>query len=96
MTQEPINTEQTENNDLTKISSGERSKLITRNDFKKSANEYSVTNKDAVSDGDDFGKGTGVFLDVYNDNGGAKFDIVERKNQIKINKYNNKKVYPNF
>jgi len=93
MTQEPINTEQTENNDLTKISSGERSKLITRNDFKKSANEYSVTNKDAVSDGDDYGKGTGtgIFLDISN--GGSSEDISERKNQIKINFYQSNKPY---
>lgn len=93
---EPIITEQTENNDLTKISQSERSKLLPKNDFQKNANEYSSVNKDAIADGDDYGKGTGNFLDVYNEAGGARIDIVERKNQIKINEYNSKKTYPDF
>lgn len=93
---EPINIEQTENNDLTKISQGERSKLIPKNDFQKNANEYSATNKDAMADGDEYGKGTGIFLDVYNEAAGALTDNVERKNNIKINEYNSKNVYPNF
>lgn len=96
MRQEPINTEQTENNDLTSVSSRERNKLLPKNDFIKNANEYSATNKDALADGDDNGKGTGVFLDVFNEAGGAKFDIIERKNNIKINEYNSKNKYPNF
>jgi hypothetical protein len=96
MRQEPINTEQTENNDLTSVSSRERNKLLPKNDFIKNTNEYSATNKDALADGDDNGKGTGVFLDVFNESGGAKFDIIERKNNIKINEYNSKNKYPNF
>ena len=96
MRQEPINIEQTENNDLTKIGVNERGKLFPKNDFVSRSNEYSATNKDALADGDDYGKGTGIFLDIFNENGGAKFDIVERKNQIKINKYNKKKDYPDF
>jgi hypothetical protein len=93
---EPIITEQTENNDLTKIGQTERSKLFPKNDFQRSANEYSAVNKDAIADGDDYGKGTGNFLDVYNEAGGARIDIVERKNQIKVNEYNSKNAYPNF
>ena len=96
MTQEPIDIEQTEENDLTKISQGERSKLLPKNDFQKSSNEYSATNKDAMSDGDDYGKGTGVYLDVYNQAGGANFDIIERKNNIKVNEYAPNNTYPNF
>jgi hypothetical protein len=96
MQQEPIITEQTEDNDLTKIGQTERSRLFPKNDFQRTSNEYSSTNKDALSDGDDNGKGTGNFLDVYNDAGGAQFDILERKNNLKINEYSPKNTYPNF
>jgi hypothetical protein len=53
-------------------------------------------NKDAIADGDSMGRGTGAFLDVYNVNAGTIDDIVERKNDIKINQYNSSKTYPNF
>jgi hypothetical protein len=59
-------------------------------------NEYSSVNKDAIADGDSMGRGTGAFLDVYNVNAGTIDDIVERKNDIKINQYNSSKTYPNF
>jgi hypothetical protein len=42
------------------------------------------------------GRGTGTFLDVYNVNAGTIDDIVERKSEIKINKFNSSKTYPNF
>jgi hypothetical protein len=42
------------------------------------------------------GRGTGGFLDVYNVNAGTIDDIVERKNEVKVNQYNSSKVYPNF
>ena len=42
------------------------------------------------------GRGTGAFLDVYNVNAGTIDDIIERKNDIKINKFNSSNVYPNF
>lgn len=87
---------QTEPNQLTSIADAERKKLITRNDFIKDADEYGVTNSQALADGDDMGRGTGIFLDVYNDGGGTSVDIAERKNEIKINKYNRFKTYPNF
>jgi len=44
-----------------------------------------------MSDGDLFGKGTGIFLDILN--GGSSEDISERKNQIKINLYQSNKPY---
>ena len=47
-------------------------------------------------DGDAKGRGTGVFLDVYNQSAGDATDLVERKNEIKINKFNSSKPYPNF
>ena len=42
------------------------------------------------------GRGTGVFLDVYNDRAGTSVDIFERKDDIKINKFNKFNIYPNF
>lgn len=83
-------------NALTAIADVERKKLIPRNDYNKDGNQYSATNKDALADGDRLGRGTGVFLDVYNSGAGTIEDVIERKNEIKINKYNSSKPYPNF
>jgi hypothetical protein len=83
-------------NALTAIADMERAKLIPKNDFNAVGNEYSVVNRDAVADGDSMGRGTGAFLDVYNVNAGTIDDVVERKNEVKINKYNSSKTYPNF
>ena len=83
-------------NALTAIADAERAKLIPKNDFNAVGNEYSSVNRDAVADGDSMGRGTGSFLDVYNVNAGTSDDIVERKNEIKINKFNSSNVYPNF
>ena len=77
-------------NDLGIIGQDQRKKLIPKNDYKET-NQYSATNKDAISDGDDFGKGTGVFLDTVN--GGSQLDIIERKNEIKIIEYQPNKPY---
>jgi hypothetical protein len=83
-------------NTLTAVADQERTKLIPKNDYNKIGNEYSVVNKDAVADGDSLGRGTGSFLDVYNVAAGTIEDVVERKSEIKINKFNSSKVYPNF
>jgi hypothetical protein len=83
-------------NSLTAYADVERAKLIPRNDYNAVGNQYSDVNPDAVADGDSKGRGTGVFLDVYNTNAGTIDDIVERKNEIKINPYNSSKPYPNF
>jgi hypothetical protein len=77
-------------NDLTAIAELQRKSLIVKNDY-KTVNPYSSVNKDANSDGDEFGKGTGVFLDTTN--GGSSVDIVERKNEIKVNEYQPDKPY---
>ena len=77
-------------NDLTTIADLQRKSLLVKNDY-KTANQYSSVNKDANSDGDEFGKGTGVFLDTIN--GWSSVDIVERKNEIKINEYQPDKPY---
>ena len=78
-------------NTLGQIGQEERTKEIKINDYKQSANEYSAVNKDAISDGDSFGKGTGIFLDTAN--GGSSVDTLERINEIKINEYQIDKPY---
>lgn len=83
-------------NALTAIADAERAKLIPKNDYNAVGNEYSSVNRDAVADGDSMGRGTGAYLDVYNVNAGTSIDIIERKEDIKINKFNSSKTYPNF
>ena len=90
-TVEPLNFAQP-NNELSAIADMERKKLLPKNDFTKS-NEYSSVNKDALADGDEQGKGTGGFLDVYNQGAGAVQDIRERNSEVVINKYKEVKPY---
>jgi hypothetical protein len=87
---------QTEKNQMTAVADAERAKLIPKNDFNAVGNQYSSVNRDAIADGDSMGRGTGTFLDVYNVNAGTIDDVVERKNEVKINKYNASNPYPNF
>ena len=91
-----IDLTQNETNSLTAYADIERAKLIPKNDYNSVGNEYSSVNRDAVADGDSMGRGTGTFLDVYNANAGTRDDIAERKNEVKINKFNSSKTYPNF
>lgn len=77
-------------NDLTAIADIQRKTLIVKNDY-KTVNPYSSVNPDAISDGDESGKGTGIFLDTIN--GGSSIDIIERKNEIKVNEYQPNKPY---
>ena len=90
-----VDLNQTEPNALSAIADAERAKLFPKNDYNK-ANEYSSVNRDAIADGDSMGRGTGAFLDVYNVNAGTIDDVVERKSEVKINKFNAQKTYPNF
>lgn len=83
-------------NQLTEYANRERAKLIVKNDFQQTADEYSVTNSQAIADGDSMGRGTGVFLDVYNEGAGTREDILERRTEIRVNKYNSSNKYPNF
>jgi hypothetical protein len=64
MQTERLNFEQPAN-DLTAIAEIQRKSLVVKNDY-KTANPYSAVNPDAISDGDESGKGTGVFLDTVN------------------------------
>ena len=50
-------------------------------------------NTDAVADGDDLGRGTSKFLDIYNQKGGTKTDINERNSEIKVNRYSSGNPY---
>lgn len=77
-------------NDLGIVGEQQRNKLFPKNDY-KTTNQYSATNKDAISDGDELGKGTGGFLDTAN--GGSSIDVLERTNNIKINEYQRNKPY---
>ena len=96
MQQIPIDLTQTENNRLTVIDDVERNKNIVKNDYNEAGNQYSDTNPDALADGDTLGRGTGIFLDIFNDTAGTSVDIFERKNNIKFNPYNADKTYPDF
>ena len=91
-----VDLSQNEPNALTAYAEAERAKLIPKNDYNAAGNEYSSVNRDAVADGDSMGRGTGTFLDVYNVNAGTIDDVMERKCEIKINKFNSSKTYPNF
>ena len=92
----PVNLNQTENNQLTALSDQQRINLIPRNDYNKVGNEYSAVNRDALADGDSRGRGTGIFLDVYNNAAGTIEDVVERRYGIRVNKFNFSRTYPNF
>jgi hypothetical protein len=86
---EPLNFSQPDN-ELSQIAVQQRSKLFPKNDY-KDTNKYSSTNPNAIADGDELGKGTGVFLDTIN--GGSSIDALERKNGIKVNEYQANKPY---
>ena len=96
MEQLPVDLSQNIPNALTAIADQERSKLIPRNDYNGVGNPYSATNQDALADGDSLGRGTGVFLDVYNSAAGTIEDVTERRREIVINKFNIDRKYPNF
>jgi hypothetical protein len=89
---EPLNFEQPDN-ELSQIAEMQRAMLFPKNDFKKTANEYSSVNPDALADGDIDGKGTGNFLDVYNEGAGAIQDILERKAEVVLNQYKSNAPY---
>jgi hypothetical protein len=80
-------------NKLSLIAEAQRKLLFPKNDYKQTANEYSAVNPDALADGDAEGKGTGNFLDVYNENAGAIQDILERKSELVINQYKTNSPY---
>jgi hypothetical protein len=84
--QEPIVLSQPENS-LSSIAEAQRRILTSKNDYKTDANEYSNTNADALSDGDEMGKGTGLDIGQDSTQGGSSKDIFERKSLITKNKF---------
>jgi len=83
-------------NNLSKIADAERGKLFPKNDYSSKSESYSPQHPDALADGDELGRGTAKFLDIYNTNAGTSTDIKERIDDIKINKFNANKTYPDF
>ena len=83
-------------NTLSAIADAERGKLFPKNDYSPKSQSYSAQHPDALADGDELGRGTANFLDVYNTNAGTSTDIQERIGDIKINKFNSNNTYPNF
>ena len=83
---EPLDFAQPDNT-LSSIAEAQRKLLFPKNDYKKTANEYSTVNPDALATGDAQGKGTGGFLDTYNLSAGAIQDIQERNSEVVINEY---------
>jgi len=83
-------------NNLSAIADAERGKLFPKNDYSPKSQSYSAQHPDALADGDELGRGTANFLDVYNTNAGTSTDIQERIGDIKINKFNSNNTYPNF
>lgn len=79
-------------NELTSIADAERKKLTAKNDYFTN-NLYNSRNKNALADGDLKGKGTGGFLDIFNQNAGSSLDIKERKAQTVVNEYQPNKPY---
>ena len=70
-----------------------RKQLIAKNEYNgaDNSNGYSANHPNAKSDGDDKGRGTGVYLDTYN--GGTETDINERTTLGARNQYNKDKGY---
>lgn len=81
------------NNKLSEYANAERAKLFPKNDFSPVSDKYESTHPDAMSDGDEIGRGTGTFMDIYNLNAGTSTDNAERKDDIKVNKYSFKNPY---
>lgn len=80
-------------NKLSDYAEAERAKLFPKNDFSPSSDKYESTHPDALADGDNIGRGTGGFLDIYNYNAGTSTDGMERKEDVKVNKYNASRPY---
>lgn len=86
---EPLDFSQPKNK-LSEVAEQIRKQQFARNDYQLDK-QYGASSPDAISDGDLQGKGTGVFLDTSA--GGNSVDIAERKNEIKINKFQADKPY---
>lgn len=91
-----IDLTQNQDNALSQIAERERARLFPKNNYAPGVDEYSATNPDALADGDSMGRGTGAFLDIYNDNAGTREDVAERRSELRINPYSQNRPYPQF
>lgn len=66
---------------ISEISDGFRNKNLAKNDYTDGKNEYTASNKDALSDGDERGKGD------LNGSIGSKTDNNKRNEMTKKNNY---------
>jgi hypothetical protein len=73
-------------NAMSQVAEEQRKKLFARNDFKET-DQYSSVHPDAIANGDKVGRGTGIELDIYNNKIGTSQDVIERKEDLKINKF---------
>lgn len=89
---EPLDFSQPSNK-LSSIAEQERKKLLPKNDYQQVNDEYNAKHPDALGDGDEQGKGTGGFLDVYNRKAGSRTDVRERIEDIKGNAFQEEKPY---
>jgi len=68
----------------------ERNKLIPKNEYKESSSEYGATHKNALSDGDDKGRGVNGVNDI-----GNTTDIGERVRLGLLNVFSKNNEYKN-
>jgi hypothetical protein len=79
-------------NQMSRIAEEQRRKLFAKNDFNQK-DQYSSVHPDALATGDNIGRGTGGDLDIYNQKAGTSTDIMERKDDLKINKFSSNNPY---
>ncbi len=78
---------------LSEYAQAERDKLFPKNIYSPKSDSYGPQHPNALSDGDDRGRGTAVFLGVRDNETGTKTDILTRKENVKTNSYNSKNGY---
>ena len=77
---------------LTAIGKAERDRLFPKNEYSPKSESYSPQHPNAMSDGDEKGRGNSVFLGVRGDIG-TQTDILTRKDLVKTNAFNSKNSY---
>ena len=63
-------------------------KLFPKNIYSPKSDKYGPQHPHALSDGDEKGRGTSVFLGVRDQETGTKTDVLTRKEIVKTNSYN--------
>ena len=78
---------------MTDIAQAERDKLFPRNTYAPDKDVYGPQHPNALTDGDEKGRGSSVFLGVHDQETGTKTDNLTRKDLIKTNNFNYKEQY---